>query len=531
MSLFNKLTGLLMVLLVFFAACKKDDVEDSQNRLFRPVGTEELKSEGNWVAASWQAIKGAETYTVQLSRDTFRTIDATQTVDTNYILFENLLWSQNYQVQVRANAKDTTFNSKMSYLGNVKTAKFPSILTPPTLADATDEALKISWTNSGNPVTSIKVLKASDSSVVKEVTLTATDVTNKYKIVTGLPSNTQFIVLLYSGTTLRGADNYATKQPETGTIIDLRNIIGVPSILRDTLPDIPSGSTVLLRRGETYTITTTTNLDKSVRIKSGDDLMEPAQAIIYFTSNFNISANSTIDFIEFRDVRLYSDSYASRYVFNINTTCTIGKISFESCTAEIFRGILRTQSNPAIIENFTVNNCIMDSLAGYGVITVDVATSKANNISITNSTIYKAEKIVTSRNNSNSVVIENCTINEAPAANNYLIDYSTSGTNNVTSGIKLANNIFGAAKAYSTAGVRGIRASSSTSIDASNNYTTSDYILVPTVPPAAPTPPIPNVIPYAGPSTALWQDPVNGNFRFKDNTFAGKNNSGDPRWR
>jgi hypothetical protein len=272
-------------------------------------------------------------------------------------------------------------------------------------------------------------------------------------------------------------------------------------------------------------------LDRSVKIKSGDDLMEPSQAILYFTSNFNIKANSNIGFIEFRDVKLYSNSYSDRYVFNINTACSVGSIIFESCTAEIFRGILRTQTNPAIIDNFTVNNCILDSLAGYGVITVDVATSKANNISIKNSTIYKAEKIVTSRGNSNTVVIENCTINEAPAANNYLIDYSTSGTNNVTNGIKVANNIFGAAKLYSTAGVRGIRASASTSIDASNNYTTSDYILVPTVPPAAPTPPIPNVISYSGSSTTLWQDPINGNFRIKDNTFAGKNNSGDPRWR
>ena len=530
MSLYNKLASLMM-LLVFFAACKKDDVEDSQHRLFRPVGTEALKSEGNWVSASWQAIKGSQSYTVQLSRDTFKTVDATRTVDTNYVMFETLSWNQNYQVQVRANATDTTLNSKMSYLGNVKTAKFPSILISPTSADATDEALKVSWTNSGSAVTSIKVLNAADSSLVQEIALTATDVANRYKIITGLPSNTQFIVLLYSGTTLRGVDNYSTKQPESGTIIDLRNIIGVPSILRDTLPDIPDGSTVLLRRGETYTITTTTNLDRSVKIKSGDDLMEPSQAILYFTSNFNIKANSNIGFIEFRDVKLYSNSYSDRYVFNINTACSVGSIIFESCTAEIFRGILRTQTNPAIIDNFTVNNCILDSLAGYGVITVDVATSKANNISIKNSTIYKAEKIVTSRGNSNTVVIENCTINEAPAANNYLIDYSTSGTNNVTNGIKVANNIFGAAKLYSTAGVRGIRASASTSIDASNNYTTSDYILVPTVPPAAPTPPIPNVISYSGSSTTLWQDPINGNFRIKDNTFAGKNNSGDPRWR
>jgi hypothetical protein len=123
------------------------------------------------------------------------------------------------------------------------------------------------------------------------------------------------------------------------------------------------------------------------------------------------------------------------------------------------------------------------------------------------------------------VLIENCTINEAPVANNYLINYSTSGTNNVTSGIIVRNCIFGIGK-NNTTGVKGIQANTSTVITALNNYSTSDYVLAATNPL-----PIPNVIPYNGPSTSLWKDPVNGDFGFKDTNFAGKNTAGDPRWK
>ncbi len=75
-------------------------------------------------------------------------------------------------------------------------------------------------------------------------------------------------------------------------------------------------------------------------------------------------------------------------------------------------------------------------------------------------------------------------------------------------------------------GVRGVRAGTTTSTIATNNYTTSDYTV------AATTPfPIADLIPYSKKSTELWQDPLNGNFKIIDASFPGKSNTGDPRWR
>jgi hypothetical protein len=521
----RKLLLASVAFILVLSACKKTD-DLGQSRLFRPVNKEPLVSEGNWVLASWQAIKGAQNYTVQISKDTFKTILVSRTIDTSAYLFENLEWNRRYQVQVKANSADSGFSSRMSYLGEVKTPAFPSILNVPTISEISDNAVKVSWTTSGAAVTSIRIIKTADSSMVAQATLSPTDINNKYRIVSGLSQLTPYTIFLYSGTTVRGWADFTTKATLAGSIIDLREITGRPSVLSDTIPIIASGSIILLKRGETYNISSTLNLNKSLTFLSGNDLLNPDQAIISLPSNFNITSGSVIDSIVFRDVYLQGTDYASKYVFNINTACTIGKISFESCRAEYFRGVLRTQSQPAIITNFNIDNCIMDSIAGYGIITVDVTSSRVDNISIRNSTIYKAEKIVTSRNNSNSVTIENCTFNEAPRGGNYYIDYSTSPTNNVAQPIVFKNNILGVGK--SNAGnvdVRGYRVGSGTSIDVSNTYATSDFLST-TV-----ANQFPNLIVYPKLSTEIWQDPYNGNFKIIDNAFPGKSSAGDPRWR
>jgi hypothetical protein len=521
----KKLSFTACLLILILGACKKTETLE-QVRLFRPVTQDALLSEGNWIKASWHPIKEAQSYTAQLSRDTFRTILRTVTLDTNVYTFDNLDWDKLYQVQVRANAADTVFNSHMSNLGSIRTAKFPTILNTPGISDVTDEAVKVSWTTGGAAVTSIKILKASDSSVVTTVTLTPTDVTNQYKIISGLSSATAYIIFLYSGTSVRGWADFSTAIPLSGNLVDLRGITGRPSVLTDTLPVIPSGSTILLKRGETYVVATALSLSKSVTMLSGADLLTPGQATISLPSNFNIVSGSIIDSIVFKDVTLRGTDYATKYVFNISVACTIGKLNFISCKAEIFRGLVRTQSQPAIINNFLVDNCILDSLAGYGVHTVDIVTARTDNIIIRNSTIYKAEKIITSRNNSISVLIENCTINEAPigGGGSYYVDYNTAGTNNVTNGITINNSIFGIGKANAGARtVRGIRANAATTINASNNYRTFDQVSLGND--------IPSIVTYGKTSLELFMNPYNGNFQIIDNTFPGRNTSGDPRWR
>jgi hypothetical protein len=517
----NLFLGLFTATLVL-TACKKTDLMEAP-RLFRPVLKGSLVSDANYITASWQAIKGAKNYTLQLSRDTFKTIDLSIDLDTTAYTINNLKWNQLYQLQVRANAPDSSHNSGMSDLGSIKTPKFPSILNTPTLSDVTDEAIRVSWKNGGAAVTSIKLLNPTDSSILKDVALTSTDVTNQYKIISALKSNTTFLVALYSGTTPRGYELFTTKAALTGTIVDLRSITDRPSVLADTLPLVDAGTTILLKRGMTYNIATTVSVSKAVTIQSGSDLTVTDPAKIYFTSTIAFAAGSNVDYIDFKDLYLYGAAYGTNYVFNTTTSANVGRISFENVRAEIFRGLVRLQSAGITVSNFVVNNCILDSLSGYGVITVDNAGAKADNITIKNSTIYKAEKIVTSKAASTSVTLDALTVNEAPfGTGNYVVDYNGVA---VTNPVVVKNCIFGIGKTSSgSIAVRGIRVTGS--VDASNNYNTADYVLQATTPN-----PIPSLTAYTKKSTEIWQDPYNGNFRIIDANFPGKNSTGDPRWR
>jgi len=517
----KQLSFFFIIAIALAIGCKKtDDLGDS--RLFRPVIAGQLSADSNTIAAAWQRIGGAKSYELQISRDTFKTIDKSFTLDTNAIAIKELLYNQLYQLQVRAIASDTVLNSKWSYLGAIKT--LTSILKNPAVDDITLNSVRVRWTTKGSPVTSVKIVKKSDNSTAAQVTLTPTDITNEYVVVGGLSSNTLYTINLYSGSDLRGYVDFTTKAPFTGSVIDLTGITGRPSVLADTIPTIASGSIVLLKRGQTYNIASSINLSKSITITSAPDLTIPQQAKIYFTSNFNFAASAVIDSIEFNDVYMYSDNYGSRYVFNTTNSATVGKIKFMNSRVEIFRGVLRLQSGTTTVNNFIVDNSIVDSISNYGVLTVGVATTKAENVSFTNSTFYKAEVIVSSVSPSTSVLVDACTFNEAPAGNStsYYLNYNSV---NVTNGITVTNCIFGIGKPTSAGAttVRDYRASASTLINTGNNYRTADHLSAGND--------FPSIQTSNRTSVQLWVDPANGNFKIADNTFPGRSTSGDPRWR
>lgn len=509
-----------LALMTSIASCKKETDLGEAPRLFRPTVKGNLISTGNYIEASWQTIKGAASYTLQISRDTFKTIDRTLEVDTSTALLEDLLWDQLYQLQVRANAADSTRDSKFGLLGDVKTPKFPSILEPATVNDATDNSVIMRWIPSGDPVTEIKLYSDSDRMLIKSIPLTVTDTANHYKIVENLKSETAYYLELYSGTKLRGYNTYITKAPFAGEVVDLRGVANRPSVLEDTLPTVPSGSTIILKKGFTYTLDEGIGLSKTITITSGSALLIQEPANIFITSNFDFEEGSVIDSISFVNVALTGSDASSKYVLNGSRSATVGKIKFENCEMAFFRGLMRLKGGTIEISNLEINNCIVDSIGGYGLLTVDKSSCSVKNISLTNSTIYKAEKIITSsKQASESVLIANCTINEAPRSGNYLVDY---GSQSVSSGIRVLNNIFGIAKDKSgDVKGKGIRANAS--IDASNNYATADFVDGGDA--------VPNLIFYSRPSSELFEDPSVGDFKILDMGFPGRNDTGDPRWR
>ncbi len=537
-TIFKNKTVLAFSIFVFLFACNKkmDIPEANLPRMFTPTGIQITLAETQvriaWNPSLFSASKQFQ-YTIQVSKDsTFQgTPDFTTVSDTTFVIVTDadIAIRQKYFARIKANAVNTTAESNwFNSIGFSMTGE-QIFKVPVQEADIIDRGVILRWTTT--PGVS-KIVLTPQGGTSFDVAITAADNTAGFKLINNLLANTTYSAEIFAGTKSKGLLSFKTKATITGnSIIDLRGIENRPSVLADTLPIVPSGSIIILKRGLTYNISSTISLNKSITILSGADFI-PDLATLYFTNNFNLVAGSAIDSIMFKDLNLYSDNYASRYVFNISQVGTIGKVSFENVYGHRFRGFFRMQTGGAgtQVTDLIIKNCVIDSLRDFSLVNTNNSNTVAN-IKVSNTTIYNARKVIDHRSpGSNSIEFTNCTFNNTPGGGApggiggfYFIDLNTL---NSATPIKITNCIFGSTWDDQGLGndALGIRAGSATSVEVSNSYQTSDFISTNA------TYQIAGLLPYPGTSINLFTNPSIGNFKIKDNSFPGKGNSGDPRW-
>ena len=540
----RKQINIITLLLIFFAgvlifnSCKEDE-QFPRTRLFQPVLNEDLYSEDNTIIVNLGKMKEAESYFIEVSRDSFATIDYSFEVDTNYFVInqdligEELLWFTIYQVQVTAIADAADYNSKPSFLGSVRTQKFPSNMLTPTVFDVTDTRAQVRWLTSGLDITMIKVFAENDlrlENPLLDFEVSSEDIAAEMSVISGLEPATTYQVAIYSGETLRGWELYTTKEAQVSgdNVYDLTGLEGdTITALADTLSSVVDGAIILLEGGKIYT-TGGYAFDKSVTIQSGYSFVQ-ALPTIECSSNFNITDGANVGYVHFKNIYFEGD-FGANYVFNIDVSGTIGELKFESCKIHSLRGIARMKGGEGTLEKFTITDCVVDSINGYGVCYVDKDTWAAGDILLENSTFSKIQYFLASRSNTNSITIESCTLCEVPDVGRQMFRWrGGAGANDVLNGIKIYNCIFGFGwdmDAEETHAVKGIEGLTNTLIDIKNTYTTFDFSFS-----GNEIPTFPNFV-YGGTTEELWVDPLVGlDFDFKDTGFAGKGDCGDPRWR
>ena len=549
-SIFNN--RLLMVLLLgagILVACSEDDGDQfEKTRLFRPVLNEELYAEGNSIIVDMGSLKEAESYSFEVSRDTFATLDYTFKTDSSFVTIdeklvgEELFWNTLYQVRVTAHASDPQYDSKVSNLGNVRTQRFPTILNIPEVYDVTDVAARVSWTPTGAAVTSMQVFAAEDlklaTPLFDPVAVEADQQVSGESFVYGLEPETDYQIAIYSGAEIRGWVNYSTKvadlDPSSPNVIDLTQNEN-PSAVADAVATAPDGAIILVKRGVTYDLPEA-DLTKSITIR-GAYGFGSQKAKLYTTGNWNIAANSTIDHINFIDLEVRGEDFSGDYVFNPNTdNVYVRELRFENCEIGTFRGIMRIRGTVEI-DNYIINNSVVDSIGGYGIITTDTSpgdpmTAHVNNIVLSNSTFNKIDTGIQSRNNSQSLTIESCTFANFIVPGGRLLRYrGGEGNNNILNGIIINNSIFGHSWDQTGLGeygsIQGIgEGLEATNISLLNNFSTKNFAF-------AEGKEIPgfSVGNYSNTQEDLWINPEVNDFNFKDTGFSGKYNAGDPRWR
>ncbi|MDF1572017.1 MAG: cadherin-like beta sandwich domain-containing protein [Bacteroidales bacterium] len=313
-------------------------------------------------------------------------------------------------------------------------------------------------------------------------------------------------------------------QAHAQDVIDL-TAVDNPDILADTLPDLNSGSIVLLKPGMTYNAGSYA-FDKSLTLQNSEpsNLNRPK---IYCGDNFNFVDGATIDSIIFRNIEFYGE-YDARYVLNADVSATVGKIMFQGCYMHDLRGVARIKGGTGTLDHYIIDDCVITMIKNYGILTVDVNTWAANNILLKNSTVSKTQAFLTSRNNTETLTIEGCTFSETPAAGERMFRWREVGQDNVTGGIMVKNTLWGTGwdeTATGSTAYDGYDGLGTTTWTFENTYVTSDLDI------ADGTDSIDgfNYL-YADLSTALWLNPASGNLHYADTTFDGIGNAGDQRW-
>jgi len=180
-----------------------------------------------------------------------------------------------------------------------------------------------------------------------------------------------------------------------------------------------------------------------------------------------------------------------------------------------------------------VNNCLFDSIGGYGIVNNANANSRIENIVLSNSTIAHADKLLVcgQAKSVNSIAISNITTYFAPMTAGYFLDYNT---NDVPGGVTIMNSVFGPGFTGSLvtpvamASVNGTRFAATTTPTFINCYKTSDLTWTMKADLITPNAPITALVDLALPSTTVFAGAATSNFKVTDSRLVKL--IGDPRW-
>lgn len=521
-----------------FTSCTEDLDLLEMPYLFRPINVDATLNGVN-ATITWSTVSNASNYTVEIYSDSLAFDSANlvlrdTTSSTTYLV--ELAGETRFSARIRANAADTTKNSKFNGTLTFKTPAenlfngFQSYMND-------IHKTEVKWLPGANVTHLLYTATGLPDSIVP---ISESEALAGVKVVSNLP-NANYTVKIYNNTIPRGnvlvpvEGDIFLSAAQTGDLVS-------------TLTNATSGQVIVLDSGAVYTIGTTTFLfKKNLKVRGRTRTNLPVICMATGTSSGTAMVGIdtvTIDNVAFENIDftgyVTNNPSATKidYLINNGAKFTLETLSFTNCRMHNFgRTPMRLKDGKEQrITNLIYDNCVIHEI-GFGstYALVNVNTKDyITNITFKNCTMYNFKGSLILKTGAypmGQVNLTNCTINQAvqeSASTRLLMDFNNAdfGT---TGGITIKNCLFGSTGP--TAGLSlaaGIRPSNE-KVALSGCYYTTDYIDETTV--GGVNYSIKGkMTSYSGASTALWNDPLNGNFTIKDAAFVGKGTTGDPRW-
>lgn len=527
----------------FLNSCVDDTKLLNMPYLFRPINFSATMN-STLVTISWAKVDSAVSYTLEVAPDSADFVIPQYRVTLDSLSYtKELAGNTTYYARIRANAADSTKNSKFNATLTFKTPKeniFVGYGTKNNTGNTYSaymtaaNTLNIKWKPGANVTHLILTGNVRDS-----VDISPAEAATGEKTVSGL-GKSNWTVEIYNGKILRGT---------TIGVIEGDIILSSGGDISAALTSASSGQVILLTGGQNYTIGNAEyKFSKSVKIRSTS---ASSRSVVSMTAlvgtaptttsaMMSVIAASAIDSLVFENIDFtgYCDNTLTStkigYLFSNKTACTVENIKFTNCNIHNFGNTPMRVSGATgqVFQNLSFNGCLINEI-GYSS-TYAIVNSNSNdlinNISFNNCSVYnfKGSLILRQNNSFNAINITNCNINQGmqdAASTRFLIDANSSTGTSIT----IKNSIFGQSggSAVDVKGAAGIRTTATLTVTGS--YYTSDFIdetAVGTLNYSFKS----KMTFYSGKSTDLWNNPLGGDFSLKDTNFAGKGTAGDLRW-
>lgn len=524
-------------------SCSDDD-DSTMSRLFRPVVSSDNINTGldadniPYIELKWDNYASANQYIVSIATEDGSYTDTKIVEDTTFVRFSGLDYDITYNFSIHAANTVTGLESK-EYIFAAKTQDYPTDLNGLQSSDIIDTQARVSWTViEGEAYDKLTVMDGDDE-IVAEIPLSPVEYAAGSIIVRNLEANKSYRVMAYSNGQYKGKKTFKTAASENfeGIVIDLRGISPEDSYkwfsmssgsqyanaidsLVAVYPD--QNITIVLQGGVEYRMPGLNVPSTTGTITLVTGLSLNGNAVFRVNSNFNFAANVNVGGLELNKLTFIdeeskpktSSNFGGTYLFNLNgANSQIRSIRILNSIVKYKRGICRLQGGPTV-DNFEMDNCVVDSIGGYGVANGDNASSQFNHIKVTNSTFSNCEKLFvgTKGPTPQSLNVENCTFVYCNKGNN-IFDYKPD-----FDGIKVTKCVFG--KGWSSNN-NGYNAAVPTCNDV---YFTSDYSWALDEATGAPKKAIGETLKES--TTELFRNPAQGDYTIMIKDFQ----CGDPRW-